>query len=68
MTEERLAGFAHMATALRTRAAIRRSIPRGEPDRIANECDAAADALRDLIAEVRRLHEIVSGSDEWARL
>lgn len=33
---------------LRTRASIRRGIPRGEPDRISNDLEAAADCIEAL--------------------
>ena len=45
---------------LRTRASIRRGIPRGEPDRISNDLEAAADrieALERQIAAARKWYD-----------
>ena len=49
--------FNELDQAMRTRAAIRRSIPRGEPDRIADQLEQAATRLSELSAECERLRE-----------
>lgn len=47
-----------IVTRLRTRAAIRRGIPRPEPDRISRDCEEAAD-------EIERLRLLVE-QYQWA--
>jgi len=44
--------YGDLVKRLRTRVAIRRKIPRLEPDRIANDCEAAADAIDFLVREL----------------
>ena len=63
-----------MVEALRKRAEIRRSIPRGEPDRIADQCEAAAKMIESLQARIDSLmleycpDEMTEEQiNEWAR-
>jgi hypothetical protein len=45
---------------LKERARIRRSIPREEPDRISEACEAAYAAIEELIAERDEFRELLS--------
>ena len=49
--------YKEFCEALRIRAKIRRSIPRGEPDRIADAFDRAAEALEGLVVERDHWHQ-----------
>lgn len=66
--------MAEMVARLRTRAEIRRKIPRGEPDRISDDCEQAADFLEALQAKIDALMweycpgKMTSGQiAEWGR-
>lgn len=48
---------------LRKRAEIRRSIPRGEPDRISDILEEAATVIENLDAQVEAVYEDLAGED-----